>query len=356
MKFPKIDFWIFIPSVIVYFLGLTILLSIAPSLFKTQLIYGFLAFGVFWIFSGIDYRIYLPLANIFYIGSMAFLLLTFLLGEATRGSVRWIDLGLFRLQPSEIIKPLLVIFVASSYARANFNLKKFILISGVFFLPLLFVLKQPDLGNAIVYFSFWFGILFVSGFKPILTPIIALVGIVFMPIFWRFLKSYQKERILSFIDPSSDPLGIGYNVIQAVVTVGSGNLLGRGLGRGTQSHLLFLPEFYTDFIFASFSEELGFIGVIILLFFYLMILLRILRIIKKAPDKFGALIVTGAFMIIFTQTFINIGMNIGILPITGITLPLVSYGGSSLLSMAILLGIINNISLSRKDEDLRVIR
>jgi rod shape determining protein RodA len=218
------------------------------------------------------------------------------------------------------------------------------------------VLKQPDLGNAIVYFSFWIVIIFISGFKVWLVPIIICLTVLFIPLFWRFLKDYQKERIVSFLNPQSDPLGIGYNAIQAMVAVGSGGFWGLGLGRGTQSHLLFLPEYHTDFIFASFSEEFGFIGVLLLIFLYCLILTRIIVIGINSQDKFGLLVSGGIFGVLFTQFFINVGMNIGLLPITGITLPLVSYGGSSLLSFAILLGIASNIAKNRKKDDLLTIR
>jgi rod shape determining protein RodA len=356
-KFLGLDFWLFIPALTVYTLGISILLSIAPNLFFNQLIYGVAAFIVFFVFSQIDYRIFPGFNKIIYIICVIFLILTYVLGQSTRGSVRWIDVGGFiRLQPSELIKPFLIMFVASFFLKKSQSFPRFIIWTILYFIPLIMVLKQPDLGNAIVYFSFWIVIIFISGFKVWLVPIIICLTVLFIPLFWRFLKDYQKERIVSFLNPQSDPLGIGYNAIQAMVAVGSGGFWGLGLGRGTQSHLLFLPEYHTDFIFASFSEEFGFIGVLLLIFLYCLILTRIIVIGINSQDKFGLLVSGGIFGVLFTQFFINVGMNIGLLPITGITLPLVSYGGSSLLSFAILLGIASNIAKNRKKDDLLTIR
>ena len=312
--------------------------------------------SIFLLFSQIEYKIFRPLTNFLYGGSIFFLILTFLLGVATRGSVRWIDFGIVRLQPSEIIKPLMIIFAAAFFSQKKENLIAFLKHTIIFFIPVLFVLRQPDLGSAIVFFFFWVGILLTSGYRPKLAISFLLFGLVSLPFFWYFLKSYQKERIISFLDPAADPLGIGYNVIQSVVAVGSGGVLGRGLGRGTQSHLLFLPEYQTDFIFASFSEELGLVGGLILIFLYFILLYRILKTASIMDNQFGRLIALGIFFVIFVQVMINIGMNMGIFPITGITLPLVSYGGSSLVSLGIMLGIVSSLSRHAKDDNPLTIR
>lgn len=344
------------PSVTIFVLGVTILLSIAPQLFLNQLVFGLFALLIFFLFSQIDYKIFRPLSNFFYIGSIFFLILTFLLGVATRGSVRWIDFGIVRLQPSEIIKPLMIIFAAVFFSTKKENLLAFFKHALMFFITVFFVLRQPDLGSAIVFCFFWVGILLTSGYKPKFALSFLSFALILLPFFWHFLKSYQKERIISFLDPAVDPLGIGYNVIQSMVAVGSGGVLGRGLGRGTQSHLLFLPEYQTDFIFASFSEELGLVGGLILLFLYFILLFRILKIASVADSHFGRLIAHGIFFVIFVQVMINIGMNMGILPITGITLPLVSYGGSSLVSLAIMLGIVSSLSRFTKEDSALTIR
>lgn len=354
--FRNLDTLLIFPVLAIFVMGVTILFSIAPDLARTQLFFGFIGFIVLVLVSNIDYRIYPKLRGVFYVFSLLFLAVTFFVGEVTRGSIRWIDFGFVKLQPSEIIKPLLLVFAAAPFLKQNLTIRQFALNSILFFIPVAFVLKQPDLGSSLVYFSMFMGLLFVSGFKPVLTPVIGVCIVIVMPLFWQLLKDYQRERILSFINPGSDPLGIGYNVIQAVIAVGSGSLFGRGVGRGTQSHLLFLPEYYTDFIFASFAEELGFISVFVLIVLYILLLLRIINIAFKSGDSLGFLLCFGVFFIIFVQVVVNIGMNIGLLPITGITLPFLSYGGSSLLSLAILIGLVSGISKSRKDSELSVIR
>ena len=357
MKFlEKIDWWILLPSITIFTLGVTILLSIAPQLFLNQVIFGIFALVIFLFVSQIDYKIYHHFNWLFYLTSVLFLILTFILGVATRGSVLWIDLGIVKLQPSEIIKPLMIVFAASFFSQPKESLLAFFKQAILFFVPVFLILRQPDLGSAIVFFVFGIGLLFTSGYKPKLAFLSVLTIFIFLPFFWRFLKDYQKERIVSFLDPAADPLGIGYNVIQAMVAVGSGGVFGRGLGRGTQSHLLFLPEYQTDFIFASFSEELGLMGGLILILLYAILLFRILKIAYAADDSFAKLIAYGVFFIIFVQVVVNIGMNMGLFPITGITLPLVSYGGSSLVSLGILLGMASNLSRSIKEENYLTIR
>jgi rod shape determining protein RodA len=226
-------------------------------------------------------------------------------------------------------------------------LKFFFLVS----FPLILIFRQPDLGNAIVYAVFFLAILFAGGAKPIFLLLTATVSTAILPIFWHLLKGYQRERILTFLSPTHDPLGAGYNAIQAEIAVGSGELFGRGLGRGTQSHLKFLPEFHTDFVFAAISEELGFLGSIITLLAFGFLLWQIIAIGQNSKDRFAYLISIGAFAQILIHVVINIGMNIGLVPITGITLPLVSYGGSSLISTMATLGIVANIHMTRSSRN-----
>jgi len=206
------------------------------------------------------------------------------------------------------------------------------------------IFLQPDLGSSLVVFIFWLGIAFAAGIPKRLIAGLGLVAAALFPLSWLILKQYQKERIFSFLNPFSDPLGSGYNMIQAMVAVGSGQWLGRGLGRGTQSHLMFLPERHSDFIFASLAEELGFLGGFLLIIVYAFLLWRLLKIASQAKEKYGVLICLGVFSMIFVQVLINIGMNLGLVPVTGITLPLISSGGSSLLATVISLGIVQNIA------------
>lgn len=338
-------------------LGLVIVSSLMPNLFWQQIAYLGLGWLIFVIFSRIDYRIFEKLAWIIYVGSLIFLITPFVFGTITRGALRWIEIGPFRLQPSEIIKPFLIVFFAF-YLSAEGKPKLKRIIGSLLFLggPLVLVFIQPDLGSSILIFLAWLGILFESGVNLgiILGGIIS--GLISLPLVWKFfLKDYQRQRIFSFIKPWSDPLGAGYHLIQARVAVGAGQLLGRGLGQGTQSHLRFLPERQTDFIFASLAEDLGFLGVSLLIFCYGFLLFRILKTAQLIQDRFGALICIGVFNLLFFQVFINLGMCLGLMPITGVTLPLVSYGGSSFLSTMTALGIVANIASLKKEREKDII-
>ncbi len=349
MNFPfKIDWFILIPAFFLFALGVMTLYSVSPELVNQQLFFGVLGLITYLFFSSFDYQIYKNLSSWFYVLSLFFLVLTEAVGVATRGSIRWLDIGIIRLQPSELIKPLMVIFLATNLENKT-SLRKLLLPTFLFFLPVILILRQPDLGNAMVFGFVWLTIFLISDVKPgtVLGILTAGLGL-FWPV-WYLLKSYQKQRIITFLNPGLDPLGTGYNTIQSTLAVGSGELLGRGLGRGTQSHLKFLPEFHTDFIFASFAEEWGFIGVVLLLTVFAFLLWYLFK--QSQPkDQFTKSLLTGIMAIIFLQMFVNIGMNMGLAPITGITLPLVSYGGSSLISTAILLGIASNITQQKTRE------
>lgn len=346
---PKIDLRIFVPAFFLYALGVTTIYSVAPQLVHQQLFFGFLGILVFLFFSSLDYQIYKNLSGWFWLLAVFFLILTEVVGVVTRGSVRWLDLGIIRLQPSELIKPAVIIYLATNFER-NITKKKIVVTSLLFLLPMLLILRQPDLGNTIVFAFLWLTIFFLSGVRPLVVLGILLGGIsLFLPI-WKFLKDYQRQRIITFLNPGMDPLGSGYNAIQSTLAVGAGEFFGRGLGRGTQSHLLFLPEYHTDFIFASFAEEWGFVGVSILLIVYFFLLQYLFKKANTTKDRFGQIVLIGIIAILFIQMFINIGMNMGIVPITGITLPLISYGGSSLISTAVLLGIASNITQQKSQE------
>jgi rod shape determining protein RodA len=348
MALSKIDWVLVIPSTIILAIGILVLRSVAPDYVSTQLIFVLISIVAFVVFSNIDFEVLLSLHNIIYIFSLVFLLIPFLFGDPIRGTHRWISLGQSTLQPSEIIKPfLLIVFSCLTVKKGVRSFFRFIIQATI---PIVIILAQPDLGTALVLLV---GTLICLFFRLNSRQLIALgLGImVFIPVSYQYiLRDYQRERINTFISPYSDPLGNGYHVIQSTIAVGSGKLFGRGLGQGTQSQLRFLPERHTDFIFASLTEELGFAGGIIILAGFFVIFWRIYRLYSEVQSIPAGVFCLASGSLIAFQAFVNIGMNVGIVPVTGITLPLLSYGGSSLLSMGATLGILNSISAhSRKN-------
>jgi rod shape determining protein RodA len=287
-----------------------------------------------------DSAVYKTFAPFGYLLSLIMLIATIIFGSSIRGSTRWIPIGTFQLQAGEFVKPLLVLSFA--FFLKTFPPKTFknILINTILFaIPTFLIFKQPDLGTALSVSSIWVAQLFISGISYWLIAAGAVIFVIFAESLPRFLHDYQLKRLETFIDPFKDPLGSGYNVIQSIVAVGSGGILGKGLGHGTQSHLRFLPERHTDFIFASLAEELGVFGSILVLLCLGALLYRLLSLATHTRSSSSRLIYIGVFGYLAFQTFVNIGMNIGIAPVTGVTLPLISYGGSSVLSTAIMLGI-----------------
>jgi rod shape determining protein RodA len=333
ITFKKFDKTLLVCSIILMGFGTAVIGSVAPTLVGSQILFYIVGLVLFFLFSQIDPRIYKSIWKQTYVVSIFLLLLTLILGLESRGATRWISLGGFRLQFSEILKPFLMISLVPLVKSPLF-----LIIAAI---PMLLIFKQPDLGSALVYLVGSSFMIFVSGINLwyIFSAIISFV--IFLPIVWHFLAQYQRNRIFSFINPQVDPLGVSYNAIQAVIAVGSGMFFGKGLGLGTQSQLLFLPEHHTDFIFASTAEELGFLGAGLLLIVYFILIIKIFKNASGVNDTFARLLIVSLGGMIFAQVFINVGMNLGILPVTGITLPLVSYGGSSILSVMISLGIIS---------------
>ncbi|HUV46768.1 MAG TPA: rod shape-determining protein RodA [Candidatus Bathyarchaeia archaeon] len=354
---PKID-WLIVGLVLLIFsFGSLILFSLDPQFFRSQLIYFLLGTLLFIIFSSLDYRVFKDFYPHLFIFSIFFLCLTFILGQLTRGTIRWIKIGNFTLQPSELVKPMLVLsFSGFALNLDTEKIKNFFLLLLIFFLPAFLVFKQPALGSSLIVFLTWLGILVAKGIdkKYILIGLFLFLAV--LPLIWHFLKPYQQERIVSFINPGYDPLGSGYNLAQAKIAIGSGQFLGKGLGQGSQSQLHFLPERHSDFIFACLAEEMGFIGGTVVIGAFLALILKIIQLGQKSVEGFGSLICYGTAAMIFSQVFVNIGMNLGLLPVTGITLPLVSYGGSSLMSTLILLGFIESISKNIQKEKMIEIR
>ncbi len=334
------DYILFATVGLLLLLSVVVLRSIAPSLFPLYYFYLGLGIFAFLFFSKFDFEIISLFSKHLYVVSILFLILPILIGQVTRGAVRWISLGPLSVQPSEIVRPFLLVFFAnyltSEAIDAKRILKAFLLLS----FPLFLILAQPSLGVAILTAVGFLGVLLASGLnKKYLISVFAIILIV-LPLAWNFLLApYQRSRISSFLRPFEDPSGAGYNSIQSMVSVGSGRLLGRGLGKGVQTQLAFLPERHTDFIFASISEELGFIGAVITILGLFIVFSRLIKIIETARNFPARAFVSGLFLALFIESLIHIGMNVGLLPITGVPLPLVSAGGSSLLATMIGLGL-----------------
>lgn len=343
------DSWLLLCYLLAGALSLVVLTSISPDRVLQQGIMFGLGLILFIYLGRQDSAVYKTFAPVGYVVSLLLLIATFVLGSTVRGSIRWISILGFRLQSGEIAKPLLVLsFAFFLKVFPPKSLKNILINLILFIIPALLIFKQPDLGTALVVSSIWVSQMFVAGLSYWVIGAVAGLSAVALQYLPKFLHDYQLKRLETFIDPYRDPLGSGYNVIQSIIAVGSGGILGKGLGRGTQSHLRFLPERHTDFIFASMAEELGIIGSFLVIFCLGGLLFRLLYLATHSTSTSSRLIFTGIFSYLFFQTFINIGMNIGIAPVTGVTLPLISYGGSSVLATAITLGIASSVARGDK--------
>ncbi|MBN1596546.1 rod shape-determining protein RodA [candidate division FCPU426 bacterium] len=272
-------------------------------------------------------------------------------GEQISGSKRWIFLGPFGFQPSEFAKVATTLVLAKYLAARQDKVREWqtvmmaFLIGGI---PMVLILREPDLGTALLFFPLVFALLYTVGVPVKRLFYIISTGVLASPLVWMLLKDYQRRRLMVFLNPNSDTLGAGYNVIQSKIAIGSGGFLGKGWLSGTQGQLKFVPEHHTDFIFSVMSEEWGFLGVMVLLLLFVLMLLQMLRIARSARDLGGSLTAVGLTTILFTQAVVNIGMATGILPVTGMTLPFISYGGSSMIACMSMLGILTSIWSSRK--------
>jgi len=311
-----------------------------------QAIYGACGLVLILLLVWLDYRVLANLAPVLYGLAVALLLLVFAIGRITHGSQRWIPLPFFDLQPSELAKLLLIIVLAKFVADREDemdNLRVVLISLGLTLVLAALVLLQPDLGTAAMLIAIWAGISFAGGLRPLHAGLLAGAAVIMAPIGWFLMHDYQRWRVMVFLNPNLDPTGEGYNVIQALISVGSGGWFGRGFTSGTQSQLHFLRVKYSDFIFSVLAEELGFVGCLALLCLVLIVLLRALRVSVLAQDSFGRLVAVGVASLLFAQTFVNLAMNIGLLPVTGVTLPFISYGGSSLLTMLAGVGLLQSV-------------
>ncbi|QQG41179.1 MAG: FtsW/RodA/SpoVE family cell cycle protein [Candidatus Woesebacteria bacterium] len=299
----------------------------------------FIGICAFIIFSQLDFDIISLFSRHLYIFSIILLLATLIIGSVTRGTIRWIPIGPISLQPAEIVRPFLLIFFANYLTSGKLDFKKIIKTFGLVFLPVFLIFIQPSLGVSILTLVGFLGVLISSKIdkKYVFFGIIA--TLVISPLFWLVMAPYQRQRIATFITPSSDPLGAGYNSLQSTIAAGSGKIVGLGLGRGVQTQLSFLPEKQTDFIFSAISEELGFVGALLAIVMSFVILYRLTIYMEQAVNPAARGYLSGFFLTYLLQIFIHIGMNMGLLPVTGLPFPLVSAGGSSLLATMIGLGI-----------------
>jgi rod shape determining protein RodA len=299
----------------------------------------------------IEYRFYSDFAYVVYSISLFLLLVVLGYGMITSGAQRWVRMGPISFQPSEFVKISLILALAKFFhrppSREGYSLRTLAFPFLLLVLPMVLILKQPDLGTAIILFLVFFSVLLFVKIRWSSLLALFVVGGSILPLVWRFLKEYQKMRIVTFFNPDLDPLGSGYHLIQSKIAVGSGGIMGKGFMKGTQSKLGFLPEQQTDFIFSVLGEEWGLIGSLIVVLLYFGLILWGLRIAIQAKDRFGAILSFGVVAMLFWHTFINIGMVLGLMPVVGIPLPLLSYGGSFLVSTLIGMGLLFNVSMRR---------
>ncbi len=355
MVFKNFDRVLFFSVLAILLAGLFVLYSASKEYYAQNILLR----QIFWILLGmlflfiilhIDYQRFVSISYFLYGINLLLLVLVLFFGKARGGAHRWISFGIFNLQPSELAKITLVLMLSSYLGRRKAEITKFRVIAGAFLLTLpafILILMEPDLGGALILVPVLLAMLFVSGVRMNYFVGMILLGISFIPLSWPFLKDYQKQRLFVFINPNADPLGAGYTVIQSKIAVGSGGLFGKGWLSGTQNQLNFLPERHTDFIFSVVGEEWGFLGALVLIFLFVLIVYRGTKIIETTPNIYGKLVATGAITLFSVQVIINICMTMGLLPVVGLTLPLVSYGGSSLITTLVFLGFLLNIGMRR---------
>lgn len=316
-----------------------------------QVVFVGAGFVAFYVTTRIDYHTLLERVPILYLLSLLTLIAVFLAGRQVFGSRRWIPLpGGFTLQVSEFVKLVIVLLVArylSELKSDTLEVLDLLKLGAAVALPILLVMKQPDLGTSLTYCAILAAGVFFGGIRWRHLLVIVLLFVVALPIGWMFLKDYQKARLTSFQDPTQDPHGSGYQVIQSKIAVGSGGIWGKGVTHGSQTQLRFLPVPHTDFIFSAFAEEHGFVGVVVVLGLYFLLLMQIVQNAQTASDRAGMYICMSVCSLLLFHLLVNVGMVVGRMPVTGIPLPLMSYGGSSILSVFIMLGLVNNVRLRR---------
>lgn len=328
--------------------GIVIIFSITygnkSNIALNQIVYTVIGMVIAVLMAFSDYRTLRSLYLVLYVIGIVLLVLVLLMGLRTFGATRWIDLYVFQLQPSEVFKLIAIIFLSKLLSDwKEFDLKRIGILIAAIGIPLALIMIQPDLGTTSVIFVITLVLLFNSSIKKIILVAGLAIMIALTPVAWHFLKPYQKNRIVAYVDPSADPHGAGYNVSQSKIAIGSGGIWGTGLGKGSQSQLNFLPVAHTDFIFAGTAEATGFVGSTFLFLLLGYLMLRVINVAKVAKDDFGMYLSLGIGAMFLFQILVNIGMNLGIMPVTGIPLPFVSYGGSAMLLNMVSIGILQSI-------------
>lgn len=353
--FKKLDLVLVITSLLLIIIGLVSIYSISVGRdnflnFKKQIAFIIIGFILMILLSFYDWKSFKenPYLILFiYLFCILLLLGLFFFAPEIRGVKSWYKIGSVSFDPIGLTTMILIILLAKFFSMRHIEMYKLrhILLSGFYiFIPFILIARQPDLGSAFILLALWIGILIISGIKLRHFLVLILLGIIVFSLSWSFfLKEYQKERIVSFLTPQVEPLGINWSQTQSKIAIGSGGLFGKGLGKGSQTQLGFLSEPYTDFIFSVVAEEFGLVGVFTLLSLFVVLIGRIMKIAISAQSNFPRLFASGFAIILFFQVFIHIGMNLGILPVIGLSLPLVSYGGSGLLATFIGLGILQSI-------------
>ena len=335
------------------FTGLLVLLSASNASFarvSAQLVNMLVALGVMWVFANIPPHYLMRLALPVFLVGCALLLGVALFGEVVNGARRWLHIGITRIQPSELMKIAVPLMLAWYFSRheASLKLRNYFVAALMLVLPVALIARQPDLGTALLIMASGCYVIFLAGLSWRVIIALAVAGLTSLPFLWSVLHDYQRQRILTLFDPTADPLGTGYHTIQSTIAVGSGGAFGKGWMNGTQTHLDFIPERTTDFIFAVYAEEFGLLGNAVLLGLFLFVIARAMVITANAPSLFARLLAGAITLTFFTYAFVNMGMVSGILPVVGVPLPLISYGGTSLVSICLGFGILMSINTHKK--------
>lgn len=357
MKLPKIstnfDFWLIVIPLLLAASSISTLFSITSVSQKTQLavnqgIYFIIGFALYFLIVAFNYRQLRSYGFYLYLFGLAGIILVIFFGQTVFGSRRSIDFGPLQYQPSEFMKLFLLFFGAYFFADRKVSVRSTIVYIFLIIVPIIFVYLQPDLGTTLVLAATALSIFIAARPSKKIILVSAAVLLLAIPVGWLSLKDYQKERLTTFLNPMSDPLGSGYNVNQSKIAVGSGGLTGKGFGNATQSQLQFIPVAHIDFIFSGWAEATGFMGSAAMIVGFLLLIWRVINAGYLSQDSFGYLFCMGASGMLIFQAFVNIAMNIGLAPVTGIPLPLVSYGGASIITTMMILGVVQNIYMRRR--------